>query len=270
MDYNDLIISMKRYGSTEDDICAYVLGIKPEQVQENVIIAPWWEPSVFSGLGSSEYISKTETSSIKIWNISNDITRITYIKTGIGAPVLMDTLLSLGVTPCKKVVFIGSVGALDESIGIGDIVIPEYSVCGDGASRYISFDSLKYGDNFGEKVFPDSKFLKRAKNITELVCKKSNVKWHIGKTFSTDSIFAEFTHIDEILNIGCNVIEMETSSAFKAAHLMGIPLIALLSVSDNTVVNKSLISGRSKQEIDYANFVTCKLFPKIIHELFKK
>lgn len=29
MDYNDLIISMKRFGSSEDDICAYMLGIKP-------------------------------------------------------------------------------------------------------------------------------------------------------------------------------------------------------------------------------------------------
>ena len=71
---------------------------------------------------------------------------MTYIKTGIGAPVLMDALLTLGVTACQRIIFIGSVGSLDDNIGIGDIVIPEYSVCGDGASRYISHDSLGDGD----------------------------------------------------------------------------------------------------------------------------
>lgn len=76
----------------------------------------------------------------KVWNIHNGNIKITYIKTGIGAPVLMDSLLSLGVTACKRIIFIGSVGSLDENISIGDIVIPEYSVCGDGASRYILSD----------------------------------------------------------------------------------------------------------------------------------
>ena len=75
--------------------------------------------------------------------IKSEICDITYIKTGIGAPVFMDALLALGVTKCKNIIFVGSVGSLDEDIGIGDIVIPQYSICGDGASRYIASDTLK-------------------------------------------------------------------------------------------------------------------------------
>ena len=52
----------------------------------------------------------------------------------------MDFILSLGVTKCKNIVFLGSAGSLDESIKIGEIVIPKYSICGDGASRYLNIN----------------------------------------------------------------------------------------------------------------------------------
>lgn len=264
MNYNDLIMGMKRFGSDEKDICVHGIGILPEQVQENVIIAPWWEPHTLPGLGAAEYLSNSDFAATKVWNIISESQKITYIKTGIGAPVLMDSLLSLGVTPCKKIIFIGSVGALDENISIGDIILPEYSVCGDGASRYISSTPLKSGDVFGEKVYPDATLFDKAKNSIQHHCEKNQVNWHIGKTFSIETIFAQFFHLNEIINMSCNVIEMETASAFRAAKLMDIPIVAILSVSDNTVTKKSLVSGRSKEEMDYRRFVRRELIPKII------
>ncbi len=57
MKYEDLISGMERFGSTKEDICIHGLGISAEKVQENVIIAPWWEPSVFPSLGTPEYLS---------------------------------------------------------------------------------------------------------------------------------------------------------------------------------------------------------------------
>lgn len=268
MDYNDLIAGMKKYGSNESDICIHGLGVAPEQVQENVIIAPWWEPSSLPGLGNAEYLSESDFSAIKLWNIISDPMQMTYIKTGIGAPVLMDALLSLGMTRCKRIIFIGSVGSLDTNIGIGDIVIPEYSVCGDGASRYIAGNTLNSRDVFGEKISPDSELSDIVKNVTEKVCYDNKVKWHNGRAFSIDTIFAQFTHIEEIMSMGCNVIEMETASAFRASKVINIPIAAIFSVSDNTVTNKSLVSGRSKQEMDYRRFVRRELIPQIILETF--
>jgi len=269
MNYNDLIAGMKKYGANETDICKHGLGITPEQVRENVVIAPWWEPASLPGLGNAEYISESDYSATKIWNIESVSAQITYIKTGIGAPVLMDSLLSLGVTCCKRILFIGSVGSLAADIGIGDIVIPEYSVCGDGASRYISADLLKVGDVFGEKVYPDAGLSDAVKKITENICLDFNVKWHIGRAFSTDTVFAQFAHIGEIMNMSCNVIEMETAAAFRAAQIINIPIAAILSVSDNTATNKSLVSGRTEEEMDYRKFVRRELFPQIILEIFR-
>ena len=67
--------------------------------------------------------------------------------------------------------------------------------------------------------------------------------------------------------MGCNVIEEETAAAFRAA-MMGIPMAALFSVSDNTVAKKSLVSGRTKEEMEYRRYVRRELFPKIIFEFF--
>lgn len=267
MNYETIIAGMKRFGSTERDICVSRLNVQPEQINENVIIAPWWEPKSLPDLGKAKCLSTSN--SVKIWNITAGKTKITYIKTGIGAPVLIDALLALGVTKCKKIVFIGSVGALDPEIGIGDIVIPEYSVCGDGASRYIASDDLKNGDCWGEKVYPDSNFSNIVRCITKDICDENDVKWHIGKNFSIDTIAAQFAHIDEIIEMGCNVIEMETAAAFRAAKMINVPMAAVFSVSDNTAVNKSLISGRTKEDNDYRRRVKKKLIPKIILKAFE-
>jgi purine-nucleoside phosphorylase len=180
----------------------------------------------------------------------------------------MDALLSLGVTRCKRVIFIGSVGSLDENIGIGDIVVPEYSICGDGASRYIATKSLKSNDIFGDKVYPDEGLFNALYHNTEQVCNANNVRFHKGKAFSIDTIFAQFSHLDEIIGMDCNVIEMETAAAFRAAQVTNISLAALFSVSDNTVTKKSLISGRTEEEMKYRRFTRREVFPEIILNTF--
>lgn len=267
MNYQDLIASMERFGSTKRDICIHTIEIAPEQIHKNVIIAPWWEPRSFPEFGTFEYISESEHSQIKVWNLTVGDQNITYIKTGIGAAVLMDVILALGVTPCRQIVFIGSVGALDEKMKIGDIVIPAYSICGDGASRYISSNKLTDSDVFGEKQYPDKMMFEKLKEATSLISKEYGVNWHIGNNYSIDTIFAQFFHIDEIISMGCNVIEMETAAAFRAAALAGIPIAALFNVSDNTVAHKSPVSGCTSEDTQYRKKVRRELFPKIIMEL---
>ena len=269
MNYKHLIDAIKKYGSTEEDICLHGTGVRPDQINENVILAPWWEPDILQDLGDTEYLSESPSASIKVWNIKNNSLNITYIKTGIGAPVLMDTLLSLGVTKCRRAIFIGSVGSLDPQINIGDIVIPEYSICGDGASRYITADTLTHTDPFGEKQYPDPQLQNTLCKHARHICQNNNVPLHKGRTFSIDTIFAQFAHIEEITAMGCNLIAMETAAAFRAAKTAAIPLTALFSVSDNTITNKSLISGRTKEEIQHRKFTRNTLIPQILLNTFK-
>ncbi|HHT37373.1 MAG: hypothetical protein ACE3NC_08660 [Candidatus Wallacebacter cryptica] len=102
------------------------------------------------------------------------------------------------------------------------------------------------------------------------MCSEKGIKWHSGKVFSTDSIFAEFAHLDEILSFDCNFIEMETAAAFRAAKLANIPVVALLSVSDNVMIDKSLLGGRNEEEMNYyRKYVRREIFPQILLGIFK-
>jgi len=269
LDFYTLTEGMKRFGSTERDICIHGLGIEPEMVNQNVVIAPWWEPNTLPKLGEAELLSNLDSWGTKVWNITHEKLNMTYIKTGIGAPCFLEGLLPLGVTGCKRIIFIGSVGSPDTGIGIGDIVLPAYSICGDGTSRYITSDDITR-DVFGDRVYPDSPMFAALLAETERICEESHTKWHMGKTFSIDTIFAQYAHIDAITAMGCNVIEMETAVAFRGAALMGIPLVAIFSVSDNTVTNKSLVSGRTDEDMEYRKYVRREVFPNIILSVFSR
>ena len=101
MEYRKLIDGMRRFGSTEADICRHMLGVGREAIRENVILAPWWQPASMPELGSARYLSESDFSAIRVWDIEFPSGGCTYIRTGIGAPVLMDVALALGLTACR-------------------------------------------------------------------------------------------------------------------------------------------------------------------------
>ena len=145
MDYNKLLDSHKRFGTTKEDIAT---SNQQRDILENVVIAPWWKVKMFENKND---IIVTKISD-KLYNIKKGDIEFTFIELKrMGAPMMMEEVLPLGVSNCKNLIFIGSVGSLDKSIGIGDLAVPMYSVCGDGACRYLN-DSLE--DEFGKKQYP--------------------------------------------------------------------------------------------------------------------
>ena len=185
MNYSDLINSHLKYGTTEENI---KIRKGYEKIQENVVIAPWWSHDIFDNMNF-----KIEQVSEKVYNFYKDDLSFSYIELkSIGAPGIMDFILSLGVTKCKNLVFLGSAGSLDENIRIGDIVVPEYSICGDGASRYLN---RNLEDEFSKKKYPSKDFTNKLIDIL----KKENIKYHNVPNFIADTVFAQFYHIDKII-----------------------------------------------------------------------
>lgn len=266
MSYSRLIEGIKRYGTDERDLCFQQFNCSWDKINENVIIAPWWKPILFR----EKWSNIIEITKDKVWNIESDNGLFTYIRTGIGAPLIGDYSLILGTTLCKKAIFIGSVGALNANMKIGEIIIPEVSFCGDGFSRYLTDMSLAINNCYGQQSYPDAEMLVSIKEATEKICLINDVGYHHTKVFSTDSIFAQFAHIDEIIDTGCNAIEMETAAFFTATKICGIKAGAILQVSDNTVVNKSLYSGRTEDEQGYRKQVRKNVIPLIIEDTFKQ
>ena len=111
MKYDELLTSHLNYGTTEENIRT---NKGYSQILENVVIAPWWNHDIFDGFGF-EVVQTSE----KVFNFYNDELSFSYIELKrIGAPSVMDFFLSLGVTKCKNLIFLGSAGSLDENIKI--------------------------------------------------------------------------------------------------------------------------------------------------------
>ena len=256
MKYEDLLESRFKYGTTKEDIIK-IYGY--DKLLSNVVIAPWWSYEMFNGK-----FGKIDMINDKVYNIYGKDFSFSFIELKkIGAPGIMDYILSLGLTDCRNLIFLGSAGSLDCNINIGDIVIPKYSICGDGASRYLN---NKFKDEFGLKEYPSENITNKLIRILDL----KKINYYNVPNFSTDSLFLEFIHLDEIINLGAKTIEMETSVIFKCNQLLNINITALFCVSDNIVNKKSLYGGRSKNDHDYRHKVRNEIISGVIIDLFRE
>lgn len=255
MNYNDLLEAHLKYGTTEDDI---IKNKSFEQILENVVIAPWWSHKLFDNMDF-----KIEQVGEKIFNLYRDDVSFSFIELQcVGAPAIIDFILPLGVTKCKNIIFLGSVGSLDNNIKIGDLVVPEYSICGDGASRYLN---KNLEDELFKHEYPSTDYTNKLIRLLE----QHNLKYHYVPNYSIDTIFAQFYHVDKIIELGAKVIEMETAVLFKCNEILKRNVTALFCVSDNTVLNKSLYSGRTAEENNHRHEVKYKVVPKIVIDMFK-
>lgn len=236
MDYKTLLRWHEYYGNTKKDI---INSEDFENILENVVIAPWWEHNIFE-----KYSNSIEQVGKKVFNIKGNNFAFSFIEMkNIGAPAIIEEILTLGVTKCKRLIFIGSAGAIKENIKIGDLAIPTYSVSGVGATRYLS-ENLK--DDFESRYYPD---LELSNQILEIIKNmKLSVDYHHCPNYCVDTIFGQFPHIEHFKSLGCETLEMETSTVFKCASLTNIKATAIFTISDNTVLHKSLINGRSQED----------------------
>lgn len=264
MNYLQLIERLKPFGASTRDLCRISLGVEPEQIRRQVILSPRWEPYQLPGLGAASQRS-SERRSVRVWDIDSQAGMLTYIKTPAGAPFVLDAVLGLGVTSCQDLVLVGSAGSIDEAIGIGDVVIPEFTFSADGASRYLAADSLSGGGNlFGERTAPHPSALSAMIRAAAPVCAANRVRWHIGRSISIDACLAGLAHIDEMRTMGANVFDMESAVVFRSATMADIAVIALFSVSDSPLSGKFLRFGQDEAEQVYRRRIREDAIPRII------
>lgn len=236
--------TLDRYSITAEDVVRLALRCEPQAIREDVLITPVWSQDCF--LDVSELVETVTTDTV--FTLEYEGSRVTLIRSGIGAPQAGDMMLALACTPCRRVVFVGSVGGLVPGMRIGDLMIPTESVSGDGFSRYLSDGSVTWAGPPGTAA-PDPAVLENLKSLCRRHSEGSGATLHEGRVFSTDSIVAQFHHLGEITHdLGCTGIEMETAAVFRAAAMTGISAGALLQISDVIPDRKSLFSGRDEAD----------------------
>ncbi len=251
-----------KYNITPEDIVKLYLKCGSDAIRPEVIVTPLWRPDVFG-----KYVSNVKTIAENVvYEVKYGGKPITLVRTGVGAPLTGDFILALACTPCERIIFTGSVGGLIPSMEVGDLIVPNKSVCGEGFSRYLSED-IKMRDCLLCPSEPNEKLTESIKANVAKFCQREAVIMHYGPIFSSDSIIAEFFRLDYIVNeLNCIGIEMETSAVFGAAKLVGIKAGALLEISDVTPNGKTLFSGRTKEDGERRHFIRETVMAKAILE----
>jgi purine-nucleoside phosphorylase len=253
---------LQKYNITPEDVVKLYFHCEPAVIQPKVIVTPYWHVERFSGNADSV----TTVFEDAVYQLEYNGQVITFIRTGIGAPQTGDAIVALGCTPCETIVFTGSVGGLSSSMEIGDLIVTEKSICGDGFSRYLDAD-VPTKDCFFQPVEPDPDLTKCIDSVALEHCQRESVPLHRGNIFSTDSIIAQFFRLDYIVeNFDCIGIEMETAALFRAAKLVGIKAAALLQLSDVIPTHKSLFSGRTEEDMERRRHIRENVLIKAIFD----
>lgn len=257
----------KKYNISPEDITRLVLRCEPEDIQKKVILTPIWSKEDFL----TDIVDNIETISESdfvpcVYTVSYQNRLMTLVRSGIGAPQAGDVVLALGCTPCRHLIFTGSFGGLTEDLAIGDLLTIAESIGGDGYSSYLKEGELS-PHAFLKPARPDAGLNGLLEEHAASLAAENNVNLHKGKIFSSDTIVAQFYHLDGIREKhGCRGIEMETSAVFNCSRLVGIAATALLLVSDVIPTNKSLFSGRTEDERSRYKYVKKSVLSRIILE----
>jgi purine-nucleoside phosphorylase len=253
---------LDRYSISADDVVKMVLSCDPSSIHANVLMTPVWNHQTFLDMATLESTVTPEV----VYTLRYRKEPVTLIRSGIGAPQTGEVMLALACTACKRVLFVGSVGGLVSGMRIGDLLVPNGSVSGDGFCKYLAQGSLAAGETLGTAL-PDPDFHSALKNLADRFCGESKETVLSGRVFSVDSVVAQFHHLDEMAGAwGCIGVEMETAAVFRVASMVGIHAAALLQISDVIPDRKSLFSGRTEDEQQRRRLLRRTLLPRIVFE----
>ena len=132
--------------------------------------------------------------------------------------ITTELLCAAGV---ESLIRIGSCGALQKKIRVGDLVIVTGALRGEGTTAYY------VSKNFSTVSHPD---IVRA--LTE-AAKSLKIRCHLGWVYTTDALFQETPElIDELEQQGVSCIDMVTSAFLTVAQVRNKRAGAILAVSD--------------------------------------
>jgi uridine phosphorylase len=169
----------------------------------------------------------------KLVNATYEGTELTICSTGIGCPsaaIAIEELHNVGV---ETVIRVGTTGALQSGIEIGDMIVATGAAKDEGTTR--RYESVTY------PAVPEygvlSALVEGAESRGEEV--------HVGPIASDDAYYAETEeYVDEWEAAGILSVEMEAAAVFSLARRKGMAAGAICTVDGN------LVEGTQKGETD--------------------
>ncbi|UCB56631.1 MAG: hypothetical protein JSV30_05325 [Candidatus Omnitrophota bacterium] len=127
----------------------------------------------------------------------------------------------------QNIIRLGSCGALTEDIKVGDLILADSVIRGEGVTPY-------YVDEEFETL-PDEGLTRALQEAAE----KMGVKLHRGKVWSTDALLRETKEIvEEKAGAGAIAVDMVSSTLLTIAQVYKTKAASILAVSDNVMTGE--------------------------------
>lgn len=128
----------------------------------------------------------------------------------------------------KAVIRVGSCGSLREDIKIGDLVVIDNAMCGDGVTPYYTKD--RHYEPQSDKALTDQLFE---------AAKVSGFNVHRGKAWTTDAILKETREfVGKAIDRDAIVVDMVTSAFLMICEQYKIPATVIMAISDNIITGE--------------------------------
>ncbi len=160
--------------------------------------------------------------------------RLTTINGGRFAPDTSITTEILCNAKVNGLIRVGSCGALREDMKVGDIVVVDTAIKGDGVTKYY------VDDEFVPKA--DEALSKALTEIAQNSLQANGLienKVHVGPCWTTDAILRETReHVGKAVDQGAIAVDMVTSALLTICQLYNVPAAVILAVSDNVITGE--------------------------------
>lgn len=141
---------------------------------------------------------------------------LTIQSTGMGGPsaaIVLEELISLGA---RRMIRVGTAGALDGSLGLGELLIVEQALAADGTSR-----ALEVGD----RIAADPQLLAAlgaaAPGVRSGMIASSDLFYELGES-----------RLDAWRTAGALAVEMEAAALFAVGQRRGAAVACVLAITD--------------------------------------
>jgi uridine phosphorylase len=175
----------------------------------------------------------SENREYKLVNATYEGTDLTICSTGIGCPSATIAAEELAAVGVETFVRVGTTGALQSDIEIGDMVVATGAAKNEGTTK--RYEDVAY------PAVPDYEVLSALVDGAE--ARGEDV--HVGPIATDDAFYAETEeYVDDWEDAGLLAVEMEAASLFTLARRRGLAAGAICTVDGN------LVEGTQKGETD--------------------
>ncbi len=227
----------------------YHIRVKPEDVGKYVIVV--------GDRGRVERVAKYFENAVKVADNREYLTYTGYLKgekvsvmsTGMGAPAMAIGIEELSTTNARFVIRVGTTGALQKNLKLGDSIIVNAAVRLDGTTS--------------QYIIPEYPAVADFQVVDALVKAAKDVKnpFHVGTVLSTDSYYGrnfdpqKHDYLEkQLIKAGVLAVEMEIGALYVVGGIKHLKTGAVLTVREE-IIDEGYIQAGEKFEMGLENSI---------------